>query len=176
MSGLWDHYYTRDAEDGLPPYLEYLNRLGVFDTSHGKRSLGEHLIKTHDMMITWDCPSTWCLAGLYHSIYGTAYFTHESTTDRDSVREVIGQEAENFVYLFCKLQTSRIENILGGDFDENIKIALLSITAANNLEQGGRSNLRRYFKTMPSLLAEKIIQTEKQQEYRRIAELEALLL
>ena len=116
MSGLWD-YYTRNAEDGLPPYLEYLNRLGVFDTSHSRRSLGEHLIKTHDMMITWDCPSTWCLAGLYHSIYGTAYFTHETTTDRDSVREVIGQEAENIVYLFCakRILTNSVNSVAIAD-------------------------------------------------------------
>ena len=54
----------------------------------------------------------------------------------------------------------RIKNILDSDYDENMKIALLAIVAANRLEQGKRSKIKLYYKTLPPLLAEKILQTE----------------
>jgi hypothetical protein len=44
-----------------------------------------------------------CMAGLFHSIYGTAHFHHKSWSleDRHVIRDLIGYEAEFLVYIFC---------------------------------------------------------------------------
>src|SRR3546814_18378901 len=48
-------------------------------------------------------PQTICLAGLFHSIYGTAHFRHATLpfSQRRVVKNLIGAEAEALAYLFC---------------------------------------------------------------------------
>ncbi len=144
-----------------PPYLKYLMDMNVFETPHSGRTLGVHLVKTHDMMVKWGCPDTWCKAGLFHSVYGTEFFT-KVTTDRDSVKKAVGEKVETLVYLFCELPKKRISFLINCDYDQNTKMALLAIAAANSLEQGGRSQIAQYMNLLPPRLAENIALTEEE--------------
>ncbi len=127
-------------------YLE----LKVQNSFHSSRSLLVHLEGTFNLLKKWDNCETVCIAGLFHSIYGTNSFKKETLllADRDRVRTVIGNDAEELVYLFCvstrNFLRSAIDNsdTLKNRFTgEDIKIdgallkLLLEIEAANLLEQ-----------------------------------------
>ena len=74
-------------------------------------------------------------AGLFHSVYGTAYFMPEGglVDDRQVVIDLIGKQAEEIAYWFCVLKAPRIQEILM--FDEPLRGYLLSLEEAN--KQGG---------------------------------------
>lgn len=55
-----------------------------------------------------------CLAGLCHSVYGTESYTKQSVplSDRKEFQKIIGEEAEELVYLFgCHQKKAFWENI-----------------------------------------------------------------
>ena len=60
----------------------------------------KHLVGVHDILVANGAPRYVCDAGLFHSIYGTIYFNTQSTNNREEVRQLIGTEAEELVYLF----------------------------------------------------------------------------
>jgi hypothetical protein len=108
---------------------EIFLRERTYGVTHGGRPFFAHLKGVHDFLVDWGNPEHVCLAGLYHSIYGTQYFKHR-TLDRDNVvdrcmlRGLIGLHAENLVLRFC--------------VDDHRKFTdreLLEIEAANLIEQ-----------------------------------------
>lgn len=70
---------------------------------HSGRSLYTHLAGTHDLLEGWHNPPHVCAAGLFHSIYGTRHFRHQSwpLDRRAPIIELIGPEAELLAYVFC---------------------------------------------------------------------------
>ncbi len=86
-----------------PKYSDYLVRVGAGKTPHSGRTLFDHLVGVHGHLERWKNPQPVCLAGLFHSVYGTSAF-HKQTiklSARDEVRALIGDEAEELAYLFC---------------------------------------------------------------------------
>jgi hypothetical protein len=76
----------------------------VQGVAHSQRGdLFTHLCKTHDLLESWGNPPSVCLAGLFHSIYGTWHVSHRAVPfdRRDTVRVLIGEEAEALAYIFC---------------------------------------------------------------------------
>jgi hypothetical protein len=88
----------------------------------------------------WGAREPVCLAGLFHSIYGTVHFRHQSwpLSDRATIVNVIGDEAENLAYLFCTIDRPRVlvEKAAAGS-RAAVLLDLLEIEAANLLDQGG---------------------------------------
>ena len=82
--------------------LKLLDRVPVEDMEHFGRPFKEHLIGTHDLLDRWRNSAIVCLAGLFHSVYGTRTFPTAalSTESRDDVRSLIGEEAEALVFVF----------------------------------------------------------------------------
>lgn len=109
---------------------------------HSGRSLYDHLCGTHALLEQWGNCRPVCTAGLFHSIYGTAMFRHASwpLTDRNTIRELIGPDAEELVYLFCTQERPQAFFITP---DTSILQALREIEAANLLEQGSKSKWLR---------------------------------
>lgn len=87
-----------------------LDRLPIKDIEHLGRPLREHLIGTHDLLDRWQNSEAVCLAGLFHSIYGTKTFTSATLTtkSRHDVRMLIGDEAEDLVFVFCMSDRKRL--------------------------------------------------------------------
>ena len=67
---------------------------------------------------------------MFHSVYGTSSFKHQSTNNRDAVRALIGEQAEEIVFMFCSLEEPRTENIRNMQ-DGQLKADLLLLANAN---------------------------------------------
>jgi hypothetical protein len=80
---------------------------------HLTATLFDHLVGTYSLLQAWRNPQEICLAGLFHSIYGTAHFRRASLpfSQRRLVQNIIGREAEYLAYLFCV--TDRPHGLLG---------------------------------------------------------------
>ena len=109
---------------------------------HSGRSFYDHLCGTHALLEQWGNCEPVCTAGLFHSLYGTNRFRHKSwpLTERATIRELIGERAEELVYLFC---TSDRPRAFLRTLDTPILRALREIEAANLLEQGSQSKWLR---------------------------------
>ena len=79
-----------------------LDALGARKIRHTGRTLFDHLFRTWQILATWKMPEHVCLAGLYHSVYGTRAFHHELVrkTDRSTVLNVIGANGDKLVRAF----------------------------------------------------------------------------
>src|SRR5262245_18723471 len=80
-----------------------LEHYGTATAPHIGGSLRDHLIGTFELLKSWGNDEAVCLAGLFHSIYGTEIYTRESAPlgERDAIRRAIGDRAEELAYLFC---------------------------------------------------------------------------
>jgi hypothetical protein len=83
--------------------LDLLHRLHADETPHTGRSLIDHLTGTYQLLDSWGNSQPVCLAGLFHSIYGTNIFAFRSARldQRREIRAAIGETAEHLAYLFC---------------------------------------------------------------------------
>lgn len=88
---------------------EFLERLGAQDASHSGENLMSHLMGTSALLRDWGARPAVCDAGLFHTVYGTESYRHPTLTPalRRNVRELIGREAEELVYLNHAKDTSR---------------------------------------------------------------------
>ena len=117
--------------------LDYLMQTETNHKSHSGVTLIDHLVGVHDILKEWKAPQYLQDAGLFHSIYGTTVFEHQSTNDRDKIRELIGEQAEELVYQFSTLIQPRLNSIRGLD-DGQLKKDLQLLWEANELEQRDR--------------------------------------
>jgi hypothetical protein len=103
---------------------------------HSGRTLLEHLIGTYKILDEGFAPLYVCDAGLFHSVYGTAYFKPKtiSLDNRDIVKDIIGEEAENLAFMFCVIPSPRFDNIMSLQ-DGQLRDELLMIEDANREEQ-----------------------------------------
>ena len=83
--------------------LALLHVIGAHTISHSRRTLLDHLHGTYNLLCDWGNEPAVCLAGLFHSIYGTYIFSSHCVEleRRDEIRERLGPQAEYLAYLFC---------------------------------------------------------------------------
>ena len=136
------------AED---TYHELLRQLGVEKVEHYGRSLLQHLDGTYKLLNQWGNSEEVCVAGLFHSVYGTERLDSSKleSIDRSELEKVIGKYSELLVFLFSMANRTLLltQNILPPfqivrhDTSEAITVApdtlsaLLEIGAANLVEQ-----------------------------------------
>jgi hypothetical protein len=121
--------------------IDFLKKLGAEDTEHSGGTLLDHLVGVSNILEEMGVPQHVQDAGLFHSIYGTAVFHHQTTADRGVVRSIIGDKAEHLAYLFCILgrETNRKTEI-SQISDKETRRELMLIDYANNEEQNSRKN------------------------------------
>ena len=87
----------------IKQHTNQLRHIGAAQVEHRNGTLYEHLRGVWALLKDWNNPEAVCLAGLYHSVYGTGGFEQRlvSTDKRQSIIDLIGREAERFVYLFA---------------------------------------------------------------------------
>ncbi len=80
----------------------FLGELGAGEVPHPGGLLLSHLQRTHDLLRSWGAADAVCLAGLVHAAYGTDGFPTAllPLAERDRLRRVVGDEAEEIVYLY----------------------------------------------------------------------------
>lgn len=133
--------------------------LGEDKFSHTSKTLLEHLKETSRLLEQWNAPDYICLAGLYHSIYGTQYYKKQpiDIRERDRIRTTIGDKAERLAFYFCNQDRSLFLNIdskdkeffvidyktgLREDITEQDYRDLLELHLANYLEQMPRRSAK----------------------------------
>ncbi len=83
--------------------IEFLKSVGAGEIPHRNKTLLEHLIGVSEILKEMNAPEYIQDAGLFHSVYGTTYFHHQTVSDRQVVQDLIGEKAELLAYLFCAL-------------------------------------------------------------------------
>ncbi|MFI7427880.1 DUF6817 domain-containing protein [Micromonospora sp. NPDC049836] len=80
----------------------WLRQRGAETIPHPGGTLYTHLCRVHDRLAELGCGVDAQLAGLAHAVYGTDGFdvTLLDRTDRATLRELIGDDAEALVYLY----------------------------------------------------------------------------
>lgn len=84
------------------PLLKFLAELPNVHGPHTSNTLLNHLKGTYLILQQWNCENHICVAGLFHSVYGTRAY-HSVSLDASSrclLRELIGDEAETLVHAF----------------------------------------------------------------------------
>ena len=83
--------------------FKLLESLGAGDFQHLNGDLETHLKGTSAILKEWGASELLQTAGLFHAAYGTAGFDESmvSLEQRASIAEVIGQDEEKLVYLYC---------------------------------------------------------------------------
>lgn len=133
--------------------VDLLRQCGAMERPHSGRTLFDHLVGTYNLLYAWGNSFPVCLGGLFHSIYGTNVFRHESlhAQDRPRLQHLIGEKAESLAWDFCHVDRpaaiiSTLQDGSGRSPTEPDWIALAEIEVANLLEQGGQSRaLRQLF-------------------------------
>jgi hypothetical protein len=90
----------------LDKKIEAFLRAQTDGVKHSGRTFFEHLAGVHDLLQRYGAPGYVCLAGLFHSIYGTNIFRHQAVpiSERDDVAEMIGAQAERLAFIFCSCE------------------------------------------------------------------------
>tara|TARA_B100000700_G_C14873984_1_gene774748 strand:- start:21 stop:452 length:432 start_codon:yes stop_codon:yes gene_type:complete len=113
--------------------IKFLTDMGANEVSHSGRTLLQHLIEVYNILKLNGAPQHVCDAGLFHSIYGTSKFKHQTTNDREAVRGVIGARAERLVYEFSILERPRTYHI-GELVDGELRKELTMLNGANQID------------------------------------------
>ena len=93
--------------------IDFLKSIGSDKIEHSGETLLEHLIGTSEKLKEMGAPQYLQDAGLFHSVYGTVYFMPDDglIENRQVVKNLIGDKAEEIAYWFCILDKPRNENI-----------------------------------------------------------------
>lgn len=103
---------------------------------HGSNDYISHCLGVYAILKEMEAPLEICLSGLYHSIYGTEYFSNTPVTSRETIKEIIGEYSEDLVHSFCSLE-NRNSNLLKNklNYSERKHKDLCFIEIANLTEQ-----------------------------------------
>lgn len=101
--------FTRQSLPGQQEetHLEFLRAAGLDQVEHSGRALADHLVGTYRFLRLRNAEPDICLAGLYHSVYGTSQFRNPAPAEREAIRARIGERAERLAWLFCAVDRPR---------------------------------------------------------------------
>ena len=88
--------------DGDLDVRAWLRQRGTETIQHPGGTLYGHLCRVHDRLVELDCGVDAQRAGLTHAVYGTDGFDVPllGPADRETLRDLIGDDAEALVYLY----------------------------------------------------------------------------
>jgi hypothetical protein len=115
--------------------------------SHSQSTFYLHCLNTYRLLRSQGRSQDVCLAGLYHSVYGTEFYNPQINITRELVQSYIGNSAEHLVKLFCDANPRQdivLNNVL--NYDQATHQNLLYIEYANLIDQYLRTG--QYFDTI----------------------------
>lgn len=83
-------------------FLDFLTTHGASETEHSGYNFLSHLKGTFEILKDWEQSDRVCVAGLFHSVYGTEVFVDTLIPSdlRPVVSKLIGDDAEQLTYYF----------------------------------------------------------------------------
>lgn len=95
--------------------LRFLEDSDAVCLPHSGRTLLQHLKGTYLLLNAWGNPEYVCLAGLFHSIYGTEVYRLQtiSTEFSEKVESLIGSEAHSLVQYFSVMDRQHFVRNIG---------------------------------------------------------------
>lgn len=98
----------------LKPYIDFLQKLGIDAVSHTQKTYLGHLVNVHNLLLAQGADRDVCLAGLFHSIYGTERFQGFKLdfARRGELEALIGTRAERLAYWNCVMDRSSLDALL----------------------------------------------------------------
>lgn len=124
----------------------------------------DHLTGTHRLLSAWGERTELCDAGLFHSVYGTEYFSPDRCPDRDEIRAAIGPEAEQIAWWWCTIARDTLDaeelTVLDRHRQERVQLSpgdlcdIATLWAADTVEQIARMTPeeRRFAAGLPAVL------------------------
>src|SRR6185369_3636823 len=94
-----------------PKHLtDFLVTLGIERVPHTQKNYLAHLISVYNLMKAHGFEEEFCLAGLFHSIYGTEQFQGFKLTldERPELERLIGRRAERLAFWNCFMDRSTL--------------------------------------------------------------------
>ena len=127
--------------------IEFLIKAGCGEQDHSDLTLLDHLEAVSYRIFLGGHPQHLIDAGLFHSIYGTTVFKPSMVNfgERDLIKEMIGDKAEELVYWFCKCKPPRFRNIMklpDGQFQRDL---LILNTANQDDVNASTRNLKDFY-------------------------------
>lgn len=116
------------------------------DINHSKKMFTEHLFNTYEILKSMQFSEDICIAGLFHSIYGTEYFSiTKEPPSREQIKLLVGDDIEDLVYEFCNLK-DRFSTIVTNknNWSKSKQYQLAAIEYANLIEQQPRMNFSNF--------------------------------
>lgn len=111
------------------------------DVAHSNSTYLDHCQNIYNILKDIGADEEVCLAGLYHSVYGTEYFNLGQVFNRDVIKELIGSRAEELVHIFCELRNRHYVILTNSfNFSKQVHYDLACIEYANLKEQAPRIN------------------------------------
>jgi Domain of unknown function (DUF6817) len=111
--------------------LAFLAAQGADALDHSEADLLSHLLGVQGLLQQWGAREAVCDAGLFHSVYGTEYFTEiaVSLALRPKVQALIGDEAEALAHAFATMHRETLyDNLFDGRTEYAIRSRLTEET------------------------------------------------
>jgi hypothetical protein len=110
-------------DEQLENRLRFLRKASTEQMPHTEVGLFDHLLGTRRLLVEWEARPALCDAGLFHSIYSTEHYEQKAIalSMRDEVRQLIGDEAESLVWLFCMMRRKTLDQNLHKDKDISVQ-------------------------------------------------------
>jgi hypothetical protein len=101
----------------LEDRLRFLRKASTDQMPHTEVGLFDHLLGTRRLLVEWEARPALCDAGLFHSIYSTEHYELKAIplSMRNEVRQLIGDEPESLVWLFCMMRRKTLDQNLHKD-------------------------------------------------------------
>eukprot|EP00252_Welwitschia_mirabilis_P000137 TRINITY_DN100_c0_g1_i2.p1 TRINITY_DN100_c0_g1~~TRINITY_DN100_c0_g1_i2.p1 ORF type:complete len:445 (-),score=87.81 TRINITY_DN100_c0_g1_i2:366-1700(-) len=93
-----------EIDPWLPEFMRVLREVGAAECLHKQGNFFEHLTGVYRILKLWRAPDAVARCGLFHSTYSNSYVNlaiFEPDVGRSTVRDLIGEAAEELVHMFC---------------------------------------------------------------------------
>ena len=132
----------------MDDYINYMIKLGADRIPHLHDDLLSHSIRVSDLLYNYGRPMDEVKAGLFHSIYGNEFQRYKIDVPREEVQDVIGENSEHIVNLFCTLN-DRVNTILyGKGLSEPDKTNLRWLEYCNIKDQDPEAQILKEFEML----------------------------
>ena len=132
----------------MQDYINYMIGIGAEKIPHRDDNLLAHSTRVSGMLYSYGRSMDEVKAGLFHSIYGTEFQMYKIHISRQEVQDVIGENSEHIVNLFCTLN-DRVNTILyGKGLSEPDKTNLRWLEYCNIKDQDPEAQILKEFEML----------------------------